>query len=220
MKKTIKQLFTLLFTLMIVITASINVKADNEIVKEDTYYIPYYPKVKAFKIPPEPVSSSYDQKIVALGISNKSIATISSKKNSDGQYVVYLAPKKTGSVNISYDVGGVTHQQKIIVKKYQNPYSKVMINGKNITKQFKKTNVAVVSYKKYKNKKVTIKYKMKKNFGQSHTDYCYKGKISKCIGSFVYKASVKKPKKNATVEASIFNGYDETVNQYSVVIFK
>lgn len=191
MKKTIKQLFTLLFTLMVVITASINVKADNEIVKEDTYYIPYYPKVKAFKIPPEPVSSSYDQKIVALGISNKSIATISSKKNSDGQYVVYLAPKKTGSVNISYDVGGVTHQQKIIVKKYQNPYSKV-----------------------------TIKYKMKKNFGQSHTDYCYKGKISKCIGSFVYKASVKKPKKNATVEASIFNGYDATVNQYSVVIFK
>lgn len=89
MKKTIKQLFTLLFTLMVVITASINVKADNEIVKEDTYYIPYYPKVKAFKIPPEPVSSSYDQKIVALGISNKSIATISSKKNSDGQYVVY-----------------------------------------------------------------------------------------------------------------------------------
>ena len=74
--------------------------------------------------------------------------------------------------------------------------------------------------KKYKNKKVTIKYKMKKNFGQSHADYCYKGKISKCIGSFVYKASVKKPKKNATVEASIFNGYDATVNQYSVVIFK
>ena len=57
------------------------------------------------------------KKIVALGISNKSIATILSKKNSDGQYVVYLAPKKTGSVNISYDVGGVTHQQKIIVKK-------------------------------------------------------------------------------------------------------
>ena len=116
MKKTIKQLFTLLFTLMVVITASINVKADNEIVKGDTYYIPYYPKVRAFKIPPEPVSSSYDQKIVALGISNKSIATTSSKKNSDGQYVVYLAPKKTGSVNISYDVGCVTHQQKIIVK--------------------------------------------------------------------------------------------------------
>ena len=42
MKKTIKQLFTLLFTLMVVITASINVKADNEIVKEDTYYIPDY----------------------------------------------------------------------------------------------------------------------------------------------------------------------------------
>ena len=61
---------------------------------------------------------------------------------------------------------------------------------------------------------------MKKNFRQSHTDYCYKGKISKCIGSFVYKASVKKSKKNATVEASIFNAYDETVNQYSVVIFK
>ena len=220
MKKTIKQLFALLLTLTIVIAVPINVKADNEIVTEDTYYIPYYPKVKGYKIPAEPVSTSYDQKVVALGISNKSIATISSKKNSDGQYVVYLAPKKTGTVNISYEVEGVTHQQKIIVKKYQNPYSKVTINGKNITKQFKKTNVAVVSYKKYKKKKVTIKYKMKKNFRQAHTDYCYKGKIVNCIGTFVYKASVKKPKKNSDIEASIFNAYDETVNQYSVVVFK
>lgn len=219
MKKTIKQLFTLLLTLTIVITASINVKAADEIVTEDTYYIPYYPKTKAYKITAEPVSSSYE-KLTGLKVSNKSIASATAKKTSDGTYVVYMTPKKTGTVNISFNVNGVTHQRKIVIKKYVNPYSKVTINGKNITKQFKKTNVAVVSYKKYKNKKVTIKYKMKKNFRQSHTDYCYKGKISKCIGSFVYKAPVKKPKKNATVEASIFNIYDETVNQYSVVIFK
>lgn len=220
MKKTIKQLFTLLLVLTIAIITPISVKAADEIVTEDTYYIPYYPKTKAYKIPSEPVSSSYDQKITTLTISNKSIATISSKKNSDGEYVVYLAPKKTGTVNIAYNVSGITHQQKIIIKKYQNPYSKVTINGKNITNQFKKTNVAVVSYKKYKNKKVTIQYKMKKNYGQPHTDYCYKGKISKCIGSFVYKVSVNKPKKNASFEASIYNRYDMTVNQYSVVIFK
>ncbi len=220
MKKTIKQLFTLLFTLMIVITASINVKADNEIVTEDTYYIPYYPKVKGYKIPAEPVISSDDQEITVLKISNKSIGSVTTKKNSDGTYLVYLAPKKTGTVNITYNVGDITHQQKIVVKKYQNPYSKVTINGKNITKQFKKTNVAVVSYKKYKKKKVTIKYKMKKNFRQAHTDYCYKGKIVNCIGTFVYKASVKKPKKNSDIEASIFNSYDTTVNQYSVVVFK
>lgn len=47
-----------------------------------------------------------------------------------------------------------------------------------------------------------------------------KGRFLNVLDLLFIKASVKKPKKNATVEASIFNGYDETVNQYSVVIFK
>lgn len=220
MKKSIKQLFTLLLALTIVTIAPISVKADNQVVKEEDYYIAYYPKTKSYKHGPVVVSSSYETKITSLKVSKKSIATISCKKDSYGEYAVYLTPKKTGTVNISYKAEGVTYQRKVIIQKYQNPYSKVTINGKNITKQFRKTNVAVVSYKKYKNKKVTIKYKMKKNWGQPHTDYCVKGKISKCLGNFVYKVSVKKPKKNSTIEASIYNRKNLNINQYSVVKFK
>ena len=220
MKKISKQLFMLLLTFTIAIIVPINVKAAGKIVKEDTYSVTYYPKTKAYKHGPEPISNSYDQKITALKTSKKSIAYITYKKNSDGEYVVYIKPKKTGIVNVSYKVKGVTHKRKIIIKKYQNPYSKVTINGKNITKQFKKTNVAVVSYKKYNNKKVTIKYKMNKDWAQVHTDYCGKGKIYECLGNFKYKVSVNKPKKNFTIEAGIINHEDLDVNQYSIVIFK
>lgn len=41
MKKRIKQLFTLLLALTIVTIAPISVKADNQVVKEEDYYIAY-----------------------------------------------------------------------------------------------------------------------------------------------------------------------------------
>ena len=94
------------------------------------------------------------------------------------------------------------------------------MNGQNITSQFKKSNVAVVSYKKYKNKKVTVKYVMKKDWAQVHTDYCKNGKIIKCLGTFKYKMSVKKPKKNSDIEASLFDRKNDVSDQYSVIVFK
>ena len=61
---------------------------------------------------------------------------------------------------------------------------------------------------------------MKKNWGQPHADYCVNGKIAKCFASFGNKLSIKKPKKNSSIEASIFNRKNYKIDPYSIIMFK
>ena len=218
MKKTAKKFLALLLVLTMAVIAPVGVQAAATVTKADTSYVTYYPKTKYYDNAQQ-VTNSEKTKFTSLKSSKKSVATVSCRKNSWG-YAVYVLPKKTGTTYVSYKFEGVTYKQKVVVQKYVNPYKKVTVNGQDITNQFKKTNVAVVSYNKYKNKKVTIKYEMKKNWGQPHIDYCRNGKILKCLGNFKYKASVKKPKKNSSIEASIFNRKNYNMNQYSMVMFK
>lgn len=217
MKKAAKKLLALVLVLTMAVIAPVGVQAAS-VVKEETAYAIYYPKTNAYTNKQQ-ISGSEKSKFTSLKSFKKSVATVGCKKNSWG-YALYVVAKKTGTTTISYKLNGVKHTQKVIVKKYVNPYKKVTINGKDITSQFKKSNVAIVSYQKYKNKKVTIKYEMKKNWAQVHTDYCRNGKILKCLGTFKYKMSVNKPKKNSTVEASLINHKDMSSDQYSVIQFK
>lgn len=188
------------------------------VVKEDTTYVTCYPKTKVYSNK-QKIQHSATAKFTALKSSKQSVATVSCKKEKDG-YKIYVNAKKVGTTKVSYKLKGVTHTQKVVVKKYTNPYKKVTVNGKDITAQFKKSNVAVVSYKKYKNKKVIIKYEMKKDWAPTHSDYCKGDKILKCIGSLKYEFSINKPKKSSTVETAIITYKDDNVDQSSVIIFK
>ena len=218
MKKTAKRFLALLLVLTMAVIAPAGVQAADTVTKADTSYVTYYPKTKYYDNAQQ-VTNSEKTKFTSLKSSKKSVATVSCRKNNWG-YAVYVLPKKTGTTYVSYKFEGVTYKEKVVVQKYVNPYKKVTVNGQDITNQFKKTNVAVVSYNKYKNKKVTIKYEMKKNWGQPHIDYCGNGDIYKCLGNFKYKVSVKKPKKNSSIEASVFNRKNYNMNQYSIVMFK
>lgn len=218
MKKTAKRFLALLLVLTMAVIAPVGVQAADTVTKADTSYVTYYPKTKYYDNAQQ-VTNSEKTKFTSLKSSKKSVATVSCRKNSWG-YAVYVLPKKTGTTYVSYKFEGVTYKQKVVVQKYVNPYKKVTVNGQDITNQFKKTNVAVVSYNKYKNKKVTIKYEMKKNWGQPHIDYSKNDKILKCLGNFKYKVSVKKPKKNSSINAAVYNRKNYNMNQYSVVMFK
>lgn len=217
MKKVTKKLLALVLVLTMAVIAPVGAQAAS-VVKEETAYAIYYPKTNIYTYEQQ-IGISEKSKFTSLKSSRKSVATVVRKKTS-GKYSLYVVPRKTGTTTISYKLNGVKHTQKVIVKKYVNPYKKVTINGKDITAQFKKSNAALVSYQKYKNKKVTIKYKMKKNWAQVHTDYCRNGKILKCLGTFKYKMSVNKPKKNSTVESSQINHKDMNSDEYSVILFK
>lgn len=218
MKKTAKRFLALFLVMTMAVIAPVGVQAADTVKKADTSYVTYYPKTKYYDNAQQ-VSNSENARFTSLKSSKKSVATVSCRKDKWG-YAVYVLPKKTGTTYVSYKLQGVAYKQKVVVNKYVNPYKKVTVNGQNITKQFKKTNVAVVSYKKYKNKKVTIKYEMKKNWGQPHADYCVNGKIAKCFVSFGNKLSIKKPKKNSSIEASIFNRKNYKIDPYSIIMFK
>lgn len=217
MKQTAKKLVALVLVLTMALITPVGAQAAS-VVKEETDYVICYPQTDAFNNTQQ-IKFSEKAKITSAKSSKKSVATVGVKKV-DGGYIAYVNAKKVGKTTVTYKIKGVTHTQKVIVKKYINPYKKVTINGKDITAQFKKTNVAVVSYKKYKNKKVTLKFETKKNWAHIHSDYCKDSEIIECLGSFKYKLSVKKPKKNAAVETSLINHKDENADQYSVIVFK
>lgn len=103
--------------------------------------------------------------IVATNLksSNPDVATAALKKGvkgtaSQGYTSIYVKAKSVGTTTISYKIGPTTFKQKITVKPYTNPLSKIKVYGKNITSNFKKQNVYYMSYKKYANKSVRLSY--------------------------------------------------------------
>lgn len=98
-----------------------------------------------------------------LKSSNPDVATVAMKKGvkgttSQGYTAIYVKAKSVGTTTISYKIGPNTVKQKITVKPYANPLSKIKVYGKNITSNFKKQNVYYMSYAKYANKSVRLSY--------------------------------------------------------------
>lgn len=193
MKKLVKSFLALVLVLSMVMPVGVHAQE----YKDGTKIATLYTKTSQFYTKKQEMSSSYQQPITGIKYSNKSIAKVGSKKESYG-YVLYVTPKKTGTINITYKVAGDTHKVKVVVKKYQNPFKQVKVNGKDVTAQFNKSNTCVLDYKKYKNKKVKLKFKKKTNWLMPHGDYCTKSwKRIQCIGGMSSPSPFKVTKKGS-----------------------
>lgn len=197
MKKTAKRIFALLLVLSMAIVAP--VKVDAKTIKDYTSVAILYPKASPNNGEKQRVQ--YTKKVKAKNVksSNKSVATASvGKDSSSKEYAIYVVPKKKGTTTITYKLGKDKHELKVIVRKYVNPFKEVRVNGRNVTSQFNKSNVCYLSYKEYKNKKITLKFKKKGTWYLPHADYCTKsGKLISCIGSMDSPSKFKMTKKGS-----------------------
>lgn len=221
MKKTVKRLLVLLLALSMSVVAPVKVSAKT--IKDYTADVTLYPKSSpSYSDKQEVGACGGKTKITNIKYTNKSIAKVTTGKESYG-YVLYVQPKKTGKLNITYKIGKDTHKLKVYVKKYVNPYKQIKINGKNITSKFNKTNVCVLSYKQYKGKTVKLSFKKKKSWYMPHGDYLTKSnKLIQCIGPMSNPHKFKVTKKGSkaalwTTDTSI-TGHE--MSEDCMIIFK
>lgn len=196
MKKTAKRLLVLLLALSMSVIAPVKVSAKT--ITDYTEDVTLYPKSSpSYSDKQEVGACGGKTKITNIKYTNKSIAKVTTGKKSYG-YVLYVQPKKTGTLNITYKIGKDTHKVKVYVKKYVNPYKQIKINGKDITSKFNKTNVCVLSYKQYKGKTVKLSFKRKRPWLMPHGDYVTKSnKLIQCIGGMSDPSKFKVTKKDS-----------------------
>lgn len=195
MKKTATQILALLIAVTMLTIAPIGVHAQEY--RDETKTVTLYTKNAQLYTKKQTVSGSFETPITKIKSTNKAIAKVGSKKE-DNKYFLYVITKKVGTTNISYKVGEDVHKVKVIVKKYQNPFQQVKVNGKDVTSQFNKSNVCILDYKKYKNKKIKLKFKKKGRWLMPHGDYCTKSyKLIQCIGSMSSPEPFKVTKKGS-----------------------
>lgn len=219
MKSKVKSLASIMLVLTFMMSLFITAPAkpvQAATIKEATQKVILYPKTL-----PQSVKGSEKIKPTKLKSSKKSVATVSVSKDKYG-YDVNVTPKKAGTCTISYKLGKDTYSQKIIVQKYTTPFKKITINGKNITSSFKKSNICVLSYKKYKNKKIKIAVKEKSPWSKPHYVYVSKkAGHAKGIPSVNTTYSTKVSKKNMEVN---FMVHDMDTSLYTeeecTIIFK
>ena len=174
------------------------VKVSAKTITDYTEDVTLYPKSSPSYLDKQEVGACGGKtKITNIKYTNKSIAKVTTGKKSYG-YVLYVQPKKTGTLNITYKIGKDTHKVKVYVKKYVNPYKQIKINGKDITSKFNKTNVCVLSYKQYKGKTVKLSFKRKRPWLMPHGDYVTKSnKLIQCIGGMSDPSKFKVTKKDS-----------------------
>ncbi len=111
-----------------------------------------------------------DTPITNIKISDKKIASFSAytKQDSDGNtnYIIVVTTKKTGKAKLSYQTDGKTYIVPITVKPYVSPVSSLKLGSVNLTSQFKKSNIVVLPFNKYKGK--TLKLTLKNSKGWSN----------------------------------------------------
>lgn len=74
--------------------------------------------------------------------------------------------KKPGTVTMKLAAPSGYHgiKKKFVLRKYKNPFSKITLNGKDITSQFNKSSCYTMPYKNYKGKKLDITASFKKDW--------------------------------------------------------
>ena len=155
MKSLITKILASLMLVSILMMIPIGVHAQEY--KDETRIATLYTKNAKLYTKKQEVSAAYYTPITKIKSTNKSIAKVGSKKDGNS-YPLYVITKKTGTTNISYKVGEDIHKVKVVVKKYQNPFQQVKVNGKDVTSQFNKSNVCILDYKKYKKELNSSKY--------------------------------------------------------------
>ena len=217
MKRLITKILASLMLVSILMMAPIGVHAQEY--KDETRIATLYTKNAKLYRKTQEVSAAYYTPITKIKSTNKSIAKVGSKKDGNS-YTLYVITKKTGTTNISYKVGEDIHKVKVVVKKYQNPFQQVKVNGKDVTSQFNKSNVCILDYKKYKNKKIKLKFKKKGRWLMPHADYCTKSyKRIQCIGSMSSPEPFKVTKKGSI--ASLWSINTKTnMTEDCLILFK
>lgn len=217
MKKIVTKILASLMVVTMLMIAPLGVHAQEY--KDETKIVTLYTKNAQFYTKKQTVSNSFEIPITKIKSTNKSIAKVGSKKE-DNKYVLYVITKKTGTTNISYKVGEDTHKVKVIVKKYQNPFQQVKVNGKDVTSQFNKSNVCILDYKKYKNKKIKLKFKKKGRWLMPHADYCTKSyKRIQCIGGMASPEPFKVTKKGSIASLWSINT-ENNMSEDCLILFK
>ena len=217
MKKIVTKILASLMVLSMLMITPIGVQAQEY--KDETKIATLYTKNSQLYRKKQNVSAVYYTPITKIKSTNKSVAKVGSKKDGNS-YTLYVTTKKAGTTNISYKVGADTHKVKVVVKKYQNPFKQVKVNGKDVTSQFNKSNVCILDYKKYKNKKIKLKFKKKGRWLMPHADYCTKSyKRIQCIGGMSSPEPFKVTKKGSIASLWSINT-ENNMSEDCLILFK
>ncbi|MCF0132297.1 MAG: hypothetical protein HUJ72_00370 [Blautia sp.] len=157
--KSVRKCMVLLLATMLLTVLSVPVCAKDITTIQKNVVTTLYPNQgKAYHHFPLILNTS--GKIKGYSLSDKSIGTI---KNVSNSLIFY--PKKVGKTTLKVVVGNKTYKSNITVKKYKNPVSSFKIGNQTVSgKKFDKNSLCKLDYSKFKNKKVSLKFKLKKDW--------------------------------------------------------
>ena len=167
-------------------------------VKMDTVYVNVAPETHYVSwgyYTDEPTTCTFDSsrtkgELSKAKSSNTEVATakiVTSKDQYGKHYILHVQCKKAGKATITWKKNGVTYKKKIVVDDFTNPFKKITINGKNVTKKFNKSNVIELKYSKWKDKEIVIKYKVKKGWKDFNAGKSGSSEYDSSTGTYTYK---------------------------------
>lgn len=209
MKKLFKRLSAVtLAALLLVTTVAVPVMASDSFTSVQTYYknpgTYYISSIKKYVSDNQlPFGVYAPKKVTALKSSNTSIATV--KYRPDPMVgTIYATAKKPGTVRISYKNGKTPYSFKVKFLNYTLPFKYLKIGNLNLTSKFKTKNEYVLPYSKYKNKTITLSYKMLNGWGDVYFKYLEKP-TDRYGTALTNGKRIKITQKNSVIELRVGN---------------